>query len=212
MNLANTQLLRWSPSSSGDSDALSSSTMTAEKFATRISELVQEYSGTLYRVAFSILRDSSDAEDVVQEVFIRVMRHSSKLSELRETRVWLVRIAWNLAIDRKRQNKTMAYPVSLEEEAAELDRRTRTSIRLASSDLPADKALIAAEQNARLLRMMDSLPHKERAVLLLSALEELQIPEIAAILKLSESAVRSRLYRARQILRKRLASGKGGAQ
>ncbi|MHB1020825.1 MAG: RNA polymerase sigma factor [Acidobacteriaceae bacterium] len=211
MSLANTQLLRWTRSEL-DTASESQHALTAEKLAARLEALVQEYSGTLYRVAFSILRNASDAEDVVQEAFIRVMRHSNKLEELRETRIWLVRIAWNLSIDRKRQNKALGYPVSLEEEAMEMDRHTRPSTRLASTDLPADKALIAAEQNTRLLRMMDLLPRKEREVLLLSALEELQIPEIAAVLKITESAVRSRLYRARQILRKRLASGKGGAQ
>jgi RNA polymerase sigma-70 factor (ECF subfamily) len=66
----------------------------------RVAELVEEYSSTLYRVAYSVTRNAADAEDVVQETFLRVLRHRNKLEEVRDYRVWLVRIAWNLVLDR----------------------------------------------------------------------------------------------------------------
>ena len=72
----------------------------------RVTALVEEYSTTLYRVAYSVTRNTADAEDVVQETFLRVLRHRSKLAEVRDYRVWLVRIAWNLVLDRKRRAKT----------------------------------------------------------------------------------------------------------
>ena len=57
-----------------------------------LAALVSQYSGTLYRVAYSVLRNSADAEDAVQEAFMRVLRHRDTLSEVRDQRVWLVRI------------------------------------------------------------------------------------------------------------------------
>ena len=60
-----------------------------------------------YRVAFSILRNPSDAEDAVrQEAFLRVLRHRDTLGEIRDHRVWLIRIVWNIVLDRKRRAKT----------------------------------------------------------------------------------------------------------
>ena len=54
--------------------------------------LVSQYTGTLYRVAYSVVRNSADAEDAVQEAFLRVLRHPDTLHEVRDQRVWLIRI------------------------------------------------------------------------------------------------------------------------
>src|ERR1035441_5525366 len=64
-----------------------------------LAALVSQYSGALYRVAYSVLRNPADAEDAVQEAFMRVLRHRDTLGEVRDQRVWLIRIVWN--IDRK---------------------------------------------------------------------------------------------------------------
>jgi RNA polymerase sigma-70 factor (ECF subfamily) len=162
--------------------------------AVSLSALVEAHSATLYRVAYSVVRHAEDAEDVVQDTYIRVLRHAEKFSEIRDPRVWLIRIAWNLSLDRKRRRKA----VSLEDDATSL------MMHLPSRDLPADKLLAASQGHARVLKLVDKLPTKERQVLLLSALEELSTVEIAAILKTTESTVRSRLFRARQRLRERL--------
>src|ERR1700753_3044741 len=76
-----------------------------------LSSLVEGYSRLLFRVAFSVLRDQAEAEDVVQDTLVRVLLHRSRLSGVRDLRVWLVRIAWNLALDRKRRLR----PEQLEE-------------------------------------------------------------------------------------------------
>jgi RNA polymerase sigma-70 factor (ECF subfamily) len=68
-------------------------------------ELVDTYSTLLFRIAYSVLRSRPEAEDVVQDVFIRVLEHRLTLSTVRDMRVWLVRIAWNLALDRKRRKR-----------------------------------------------------------------------------------------------------------
>lgn len=159
-----------------------------------ISGLATHHSALLFRVAFSILRHASDAEDVVQETFLRVLKNQRKLASIENPRVWLVRIAWNLALDRKRRLR--ATP--LLEEAEEILNSSP------SRDASAENTMGSAQRCARILRMMDKLPRKEQEVLRLSALEELDTPEIAAILKTTESGVRSCLFRARQRLRERL--------
>jgi RNA polymerase sigma-70 factor (ECF subfamily) len=71
-----------------------------------VAALVSTYAPTLYRVAFSVLRNAADAEDAVQEAFLRVLRHKDRLDEVRDHRVWLIRIVWNVVLDRKRRMKT----------------------------------------------------------------------------------------------------------
>ena len=169
-----------------------------------VSALVEAHAATLYRIAYSVVRHPEDAEDVVQETYIRVLRHAGKLRDIRDPRVWLIRIAWNLSLDRKRRRKTS----NAEDDA------TLLLEHLPSHELPADRAAAAAQGHARVLRMMDSLPAKERQVLLLSALQELSTVEIAGVLETTESTVRSRLFRARQHMRERLdaESAKGDRQ
>ena len=67
-----------------------------------LASLVESYSRLLFRVAHSVLRSQSEAEEVVQDVFVRVLEYRGSLDAIRDMRVWLVRIAWNLAIDRRR--------------------------------------------------------------------------------------------------------------
>jgi RNA polymerase sigma-70 factor (ECF subfamily) len=156
----------------------------------RVTALVEEYSTTLYRVAYSVTRNAADAEDVVQETFLRVLRHRNKLAEVRDYRVWLVRIAWNLVLDRKRRAKTRPQVDDFEELARVLP----------TGELSAEKMAITAQRHARILRLIDTLPAREREVLLLSAVKELSTVEIARVLKTTESTIRSRLYRARHAL------------
>src|ERR1700737_556157 len=68
-----------------------------------LAALVAAYSGVLYRVAYSVLRSEAEAEDAVQDCFLRVVQHQSQLGAVRETRTWLIRIVWNLALDRRRR-------------------------------------------------------------------------------------------------------------
>lgn len=157
---------------------------------TLVAALVTEYAATLYRVAFSVLRNPADAEDAVQEAFLRVLRHREMLEEVRDRRVWLIRIVWNLVLDRKRRAKTRPET----DDVAELTRV------LPSKGLSAEQIAAAAEHHAHVLACVEQLPVKEREVLMLSAFEELNSVEIAAVLGITESSVRSRLFRARNLV------------
>src|ERR1022692_2330220 len=152
--------------------------------------LVSQYAGTLYRVAFSVLRNASDAEDAVQEAFLRVLRHRDTLSEVRDQRVWLIRIVWNIVLDRKRRAKTRPET----DDVAELARV------LPAEGLSAEQRAAAAQNHAHVLACVDQLPAKEREVMVLSAFEELTSVEIASVLGITESSVRSRLFRARNLM------------
>jgi RNA polymerase sigma-70 factor (ECF subfamily) len=142
----------------------------------QVTALVEEYSTTLYRVAYSVTRNPADAEDVVQEV--------------RDYRVWLVRIAWNLVLDRKRRAKTRPETDDFEDLARVLP----------ADQQSAENMVITAQRHSHILRLIDTLPEREREVLLLSAVKELSTVEIALVLKTTESTIRSRLYRARHAL------------
>jgi RNA polymerase sigma-70 factor (ECF subfamily) len=156
--------------------------------------LVETYSALLFRVAHSVLRSRAEAEDVVQDVFVRVLEHRQSLPGVRDMRVWLIRIAWNLAIDRRRRVR----PEQMDESFAQS---------LAASSVPADQALDEAQRMNSVLCELERLPKGERHVLLLSAIEELGTAEMAQVLGRSESAVRALLFRARARLRERLEKG-----
>jgi RNA polymerase sigma-70 factor (ECF subfamily) len=155
-----------------------------------VAALVTQYAGALYRVAYSVMRNPADAEDAVQEAFLRVLRHRDTLDEVRDHRVWLIRIVWNIVLDRKRRAKTRPET----DDVSELARV------LPSNGLSAEQIASAAQHHAKVLGCVDKLPLKEREVLMLSAFEELSSVEIAEVLGITESSVRSRLFRARNLM------------
>jgi RNA polymerase sigma-70 factor, ECF subfamily len=155
-----------------------------------ITALVVEYSATLYRVAYSVMRNAAEAEDAVQEAFLRVLKHRDKLDTILDHRVWLIRITWNIVLDRKRRSKTRP-------ENDDIADYTRI---LPSKDRRADDSLISSQEHSQILRLIERLPRKEREALLLSAVEELSTVQIAAVLGTTESSIRSRIFRARRQL------------
>ncbi|MGA2218066.1 MAG: sigma-70 family RNA polymerase sigma factor [Terracidiphilus sp.] len=177
--------------------SLASISMESARLETEIAALVETYSALLFRVAHSVLRSRAEAEDVVQDLFLRVIERRRSLPAIRDMRVWLVRIAWNLALDRRRRVR----PEQFDESFAE---------NLAASSVPADEMLDQTQRMRLVLRELERLPKGERHVLLLSANEELGTREIAEVLGRSDSAVRALLFRARTRLRERL-EGRVGA-
>jgi RNA polymerase sigma-70 factor (ECF subfamily) len=155
-----------------------------------ITALVTEYSATLYRVAYSVMRNPAEAEDAVQEAFLRVLKHRDKLESILDHRVWLIRITWNIVLDRKRRTKTRP-------ENDDISDYVRV---LPSKDRRADDSIISSQEHNRILSLIERLPRKEREALLLSAVEELSTVQIAAVLGTTESSVRSRIFRARRQL------------
>jgi RNA polymerase sigma-70 factor (ECF subfamily) len=119
-----------------------------------------------------------------------VLRHRETLHEVRDQRVWLIRIVWNVVLDRKRRAKTRPET----DDVSELARV------LPADGLSAEERAAAAQHHAHVLACVEELPLKERQVMLLSAFEELNSVEIATVLGITESSVRSRLFRARNLM------------
>lgn len=175
----------------------------AEREDHKLEAAVREHARLVYRIAHSVLRNHHDAEDATQETFMRVLRYRRKLEGVREQRTWLARIAWRTAVERRRKVTEVAF-----EEVSTAIAQIR------SSATPADQILLGSEMSRVLEGLMAALPDKLRDPLTLSTLEEMTPADIAEVLGLNEAAVRSRLFRARQILREKLAAlleGKHGA-
>jgi RNA polymerase sigma-70 factor (ECF subfamily) len=143
----------------------------------------------VYQVAYSVLGNPADAEDVTQETFLTAFRKIAGLRDPEKFRPWVARTAWRLALNRRRgatrgMDRDGAWiagrPVSEDPEAQAADR----------------------EFEARLRAQVDLLPEKLRAVVLLIGVEEMDVRTVAGILKIPEGTVRSRLHLARrQLLR-----------
>jgi|SRR5579863_8518253 len=168
-----------------------------EARADQLENLVREHSRLVYRIAYAVLRRHHDAEDATQETFVRVLRYSHKLADVEDHKTWLARIAWRVAVDRsKQQGVKREIP---------LDDPEKPLPEVFSSDTPADDALHGTQVSDVLERMIAALPEKLRQPLILSTIEEMSPREVAATLGINEAAVRSRIFRARQILREKLA-------
>jgi len=161
-----------------------------------IERLVREHSRLVYRIAYAVLRQHHDAEDAAQETFVRVLRYSSRLALVENPKTWLARIAWRVAVDRnKRRGHDPAIP---------LDDPQKPISEIASSGMGADATLQRSQLAADIEKLIRALPQKLRAPLVLSTLQEMTPREVAAALDLKEAAVRSRVFRARQILKEKL--------
>jgi RNA polymerase sigma-70 factor (ECF subfamily) len=175
---------------------------SCETWESRLEALVREHSRLVYRIAYSVLRRHHDAEDAAQETFMRVLRYRSKLADVRDAKTWLARIAWRVAVDRSRQQRRS-------EEVA-LENRERPLPEILSRDDAADETVQGSEISARLEQLIAALPAKLREPLILSTVEEMSPREVAETLGINEAAVRSRVFRARQILKEKLAQKTSG--
>ena len=153
-----------------------------------MARLVKRHARFVFRVAYSVLRNVHDAEDVVQETFLRVHRARSWESMVDE-KAFLARAAWRLAVDRLPSVRT-----------AVLDFDPLSSGRDPEQDA------IQADWNATIHRLIDALPVELRQPLALSTVEELNSYEIAQVMGISEGTVRTRLMRARQVLKQKLGA------
>jgi RNA polymerase sigma-70 factor, ECF subfamily len=155
---------------------------------------VREHARLVYRIAYSVLRNHHDAEDATQETFMRVLRYQRKLAGIREPRTWVARIAWRVAVERRRKIPEVALD--------EINEVAHT----ASGAISAERILLGSETSALLEPLIAALPSKLRDPLTLSTLEEMTPAAIAEVLGIGEAAVRSRLFRARQALKQKLAA------
>jgi RNA polymerase sigma-70 factor, ECF subfamily len=164
----------------------------AREFETRLVE-----SSTLaFRVAYSVLRQREDAEDVAQEALAKAYRSFQQLRDRDRFRAWLVRMTWRLALDRQRANRRR-----LAREALDI---VEAGLQIRLQQTTAD-AMVAQERAEQLWRAIDSLPEKLRLVIVLAGIEGHDIREVAALLDVPDGTVKSRLFLARKQLKEQLS-------
>ena len=164
-------------------------------------ELVNRYEGNIYRLARHITQNQEDAEDVLQETFLKAYQHLADFQGNSRFYTWIVRIAVNQALMKLRKRKTDAS-VSLDDP---YDTGEENLVREIAVWEPNPEQTYSQEEiRAILEKAVDSLPPTFRAVFALRDIEELSTEETAAALNLSIPAVKSRLLRARLRLREKL--------
>lgn len=146
------------------------------------------FGDSIYRLSFYMLSNEQDAQDVVQETLMKYMEKAPDFNSVEQEKAWLLKVANNICIDMLRFRKKVRFLDQKEEE--------NLSQKVAKSG--------QGESREEFIRLIFSLKEKLRNVIYLYYYEEYSTEEIAAILKISNAAVRKRLERGRVLLRDRL--------
>jgi RNA polymerase sigma-70 factor (ECF subfamily) len=162
--------------------------------------LLQKYRTPLVNFLYRMVRNRGTAEDLAQEVFLRVYRARKQYSPSAKFTTWLFRIATNLALNSLRDNRYRQMDVSIDAPVEE----DVAPLQLPSRELRVDEKMIERDRSEFIRRAIATLPEKQR-VALLHKYEEMDYGEIAKILECSESALKSLLFRAYETLRVQLA-------
>ena len=166
--------------------------------------LMRRHNTRLFRVARSILKDDSDAEDVLQEAYLDAYRHIGEFRGDAQLSTWLVRIVANHALMRLRRQKRDRIVVPFEQGPGVVRGPREADVPDSSAASPTDVTL-RAEIRRILERRIDQLPVAFRTVFVLREVEGLSVDETAACLGVPPATVRTRLFRARALLREALA-------
>jgi RNA polymerase sigma-70 factor (ECF subfamily) len=165
--------------------------------------LMRRYNQMLYRTARGILRDDAEAEDALQESYLQALRAIKDFRGDAKLSTWLVRLVVNNSIARLRKTRRSAQVISLEGDV-DLQLLLETNMTDDGEAQPEREAL-RAEARRIIERKIDELPDAFRTVFMLRAVEEMSVEETAASLGIPEATVRSRLFRARGLLRASLS-------
>jgi RNA polymerase sigma-70 factor (ECF subfamily) len=154
----------------------------------RFAALLERQSRFVFRVAYALLRNSYDAEDVVQETFLKIYR-AGAWDSIKDERAFLARTAWRVAVEKlpKKRNEVL-------------------DLEAPSTDATPEQCAITADWTRTVHHLVDALPEELRQPLALSSVEELNSREIAKVMGIAEGTVRTRLMRARHILKRKLAA------
>ena len=161
--------------------------------AREFEERLQESSTLAVRVAYSVLRNREDAEDVAQDAFAKAYRSFTQLRDRDRFRAWLVRMTWRMALDRQRSNRRRVA------------REDHGDSWLPASAGSEEDAHVRRERAAHLWRAIDGLSEKLRIVIVLAGIKGHDVKEVSALLELPEGTVKSRLFAARQQLKETLS-------
>lgn len=171
-------------------------------------ELIKPYERRVYAAAFGVLRNEAEAEDAAQEAFLKALSHIGQFRSEARFSTWLIQIAVNEALMRRRKaHAEIMEPIGeRQDDEGEYKPRDFADWR----EIPSE-ALERKEIRERLAAAVAALAEKYRAVFLLRDVQHFSIEETAEALGISRASVKTRLLRARLMLRDLLAPGLGGA-
>jgi len=167
--------------------------------------LMRRHNQRLYRVVRSILRSDTEAEDVVQDAYVRAYSHLGQFERRSSFATWLSRIAFNEALARKRKDERLVEIDSIQESD-----EAKMKFLKSSAPTPEEEAMTGSV-GVMLEGAVDSLPASYRSVFMLREIEGMSTAETAECLELSEEAVKVRLHRGRALLRREIYKRTGNA-
>jgi RNA polymerase sigma-70 factor, ECF subfamily len=164
--------------------------------------LVQKYRRPMVGFMYRLCHNPSTAEELAQEVFLRVYRSRTTYEPSAKFTTWLYRIATNLAVNHARdtRHERPENTVRLDEP----DQETGTTPDLADDSLTAEEQILKRERLAAIRNVVNALPERQRVAVIMHKYQQMDYREIAGVLKLSESATKSLLFRAYETLREQL--------
>lgn len=163
-------------------------------------ELVELYQEKLFHMAYRMLNNRQEAEDVVQEAFLRVYNNLERYNDAMKFSTWIYRIATNLCIDRLRKRKPI---YSLDAESSDYEGLDGYSM-IPSDDRTPESELLLSETQRIIHQAIDTLPPKYKTVMILRYIHELSLQEVGDILNMPVTTIKTRVHRGREFLRKKL--------
>ncbi len=162
--------------------------------------LVEKFRRAMVHFMYRMCHNQGTAEELAQEVFLRVYRSRESYSAEAKFTTWLYRIATNLAMNHARDTKQERHTASLDEP----DEESGLKIDVADTRATADQEMLRRERLAAIRRHVDELPERQRLAVIMHKYQDMDYRQIGAVLKLSESATKSLLFRAYETLREKL--------
>jgi RNA polymerase sigma-70 factor (ECF subfamily) len=166
--------------------------------------LLRKYRTPLVNFLYRMVRDTAVAEDLAQEVFLRVYRAREQYAPSAKFTTWMFRIATNLALNSVRDNRHRQMDISMDQ-SVDTGEDEQRAMEVPDRSPSVEQELVARSRAELILKAIHALPEKQRAAVLLHKYQELDYDEIARVLECSESALKSLLFRAYETLRVELA-------
>jgi RNA polymerase sigma-70 factor, ECF subfamily len=164
--------------------------------------LVQKYRRPLVSFMYRMAHNTATAEDLAQEVFLRVYRSRESYEASAKFTTWLYRIATNLAVNHARDTRKERPEVTVSLD--EPDEESGTTMDVPDTRLSVEQKLLREERLKGIRRRVDALPERQRLAVLMHKYQQMDYKQISEVLKLSESATKSLLFRAYETLREQL--------
>ncbi|HUA14136.1 MAG TPA: sigma-70 family RNA polymerase sigma factor [Verrucomicrobiae bacterium] len=164
--------------------------------------LVQKYRRPMISFMYRMARNAAAAEDLAQEVFLRVYRSRESYEASAKFTTWLYRIATNLAVNHARdtRHERPEVTVSLDEP----DEDTGTTLELPDGTMNAEQLMMRRERMLAIRQKVEALPEQQKLAVIMHKYQQMDYRQIAEVLKKSESATKSLLFRAYETLREQL--------